>query len=271
MNYKCGIVVPTLGLRNVFLVQCLQSIRNSGDCHIAVVAPKDVDLTVIVANGLIDQRIDDPGGGLAQAINHGLRNLPDSIEYFNWLGDDDLLQSQSLVQTSRYLDMHKDVVMVFGSCDYIDTHSNLLWNNRSGQWAVPLMRIGPCLIPQPGSLFRRNVFEELGGLNVSLKWAFDFELFLRMSKKHEIRYLKETLSCFRWHSESLSVGGRKGSVAEASRVRKMHLPKSVRPLSNLWEIPVKFATEYAGYLVSRNLNRISDPTTMETDRDERPL
>ena len=252
MNYKCGIVVPTLGLRNVFLVQCLQSIRNSGDCHIAVVAPKDVDLTVIVENGLIDQRIDDPGGGLAQAINHGLRNLPNSIEYFNWLGDDDLLHSQSLVQTSRYLDMHKDVVMVFGSCDYIDTHSNLLWTNRSGQWAVPLMRFGPCLVPQPGSLFRRDVFEELGGLSTSFKWAFDYEFFIRLSVEHKIHFLPQTLASFRWHSDSLSVGGRKGSVAEASKARKMHLPKRIRPLSILWEIPVKVATEYAGFIVSRN-------------------
>ena len=252
MNYKCGIVVPTLGLRNVFLVQCLQSIRNSGDCHIAVVAPKNVNLTVIVESGLIDQRIDDPGGGLAQAINHGLRNLPDSIEYFNWLGDDDLLHSQSLVQTSRYLDVHKDVVMVFGSCDYVDSHSNLLWNNKSGQWAVPLMRVGPCLVPQPGSLFRRGAFEELGGLNTSFNWAFDYEFFIRLSKKYKIRYLPETLASFRWHSDSLSVGGRKGSVAEASIVRKMHLPEKIRLFSFLWEIPVKVATEYAGYFVSRN-------------------
>jgi GT2 family glycosyltransferase len=237
------------------LKQCLLSLRKFEGVHICLVAPQTYDISALIQAGLIDQLVIDNGGGLAAAINLGIKEMPESIEYVNWLGDDDVLSLDSLKMTSDFLDLHLDVAMVFGGCDYIDGDSRVIWSNRSGQWAVPLMRIGPCLIPQPGSLFRREVFEELGGLNTSFKWAFDFEFFLRLSKGYKIRYMHETLASFRWHSDSLSVGGRKGSVAEASRVRKTHLPRIFRLISNIWEFPVRFATEYAGYFVSRKANK----------------
>lgn len=249
---SCGVVVPTLGLREQFLKECLLSLRASEGVHICIVAPETFNVSILNEELLIDQMVVDTGGGLASAINKGISEMPNSVKYVNWLGDDDLLSPKSLEVTSSFLALNDDVAMVFGGCDYIDGDSRLIWSNKSGQWAVPLMRVGPCLVPQPGSLFRRDVFVELGGLNTSFKWAFDYEFFLRLSKKYKIRYLPETVASFRWHSDSLSVGGRKGSVAEASKVRKMHLPKRVRPFSILWEIPVKVATEYAGYFVSRN-------------------
>jgi GT2 family glycosyltransferase len=249
---RVGIVVPTLGVRLLLLSKCLKSIRQFEGVHICLVGPSDVDFSDLLTRGLVDQVVLDPGLGLAGAINFGILKMPESIKFVNWLGDDDVLSPKSLEATSSFLALNQDVAMVFGGCDYIDGDSRLIWSNKSGQWAVPLMRVGPCLVPQPGSLFRRNVFEELGGLNTSFKWAFDYEFFIRLSRKYEIRYLPKTLASFRWHSDSLSVGGRKGSVAEASKVRKMHLSKKIRPVSFLWEIPVKVATEYAGYFVSRN-------------------
>ncbi len=249
MNEKCGIVVPTLGLRSEYLEQCLRSIRGAGDCHICIVVPQDVDLSKIVSAELIDQRVYDLGKGLAQAIDLGLRSLPESIKFINWLGDDDLLTPLSLNVASQFLDAHPDAIMVFGSCDYIDSEAKVLWKNVSGQWAVPLLRFGPCLIPQPGALFRAEAYQQVGGLRSDFKWAFDFELFIRFSKIGSIRYIPQTLASFRWHTDSLSVGGRHGSVLEASKARSIHLPVILRTFSFIWEFPVRFITKYAGNFV----------------------
>jgi hypothetical protein len=211
--------------------------------------PQDVDLSKIVSAELIDQRVDDLGEGLAQSIDLGLRSLPESIKYINWLGDDDLLAPSSLKMASQFLDAHPDAIMVFGSCDYIDNEAHVLWKNVSGQWAVPLLRYGPCLIPQPGALFRAEAYERVGGLRSDFKWAFDFELFIRFSKIGSIKYMPQTLASFRWHSDSLSVGGRQGSVLEASRARSIHLPVILRYFSFIWEFPVRFVTKYAGNVV----------------------
>jgi hypothetical protein len=192
----------------------------------------------------------DSGSGLPAAINFGIESLPESVEYVNWLGDDDLLKPGSLSSSTNFLDQKQEVVMVFGACDYIDSHGEIVWENRSGQWAVPLLRFGPDLIPQPGALFRRSNFNAVDGLKTNLGLAFDFDLFIRFSKAGKLHYLNQTLAQFRWHPESLSVEHRKKSVAEASQVRVSHLPVFLRAISFIWEYPVRQATLIAGKRVT---------------------
>jgi GT2 family glycosyltransferase len=250
LNQRVGIVVPTLGNRPDYLEQCLSSIRAAGEAHILLVAPHTLNSDSLRPGGLLDSVVVDAGGGLAAAINQGIRALPSTVEYVNWLGDDDLLTANSLIASSKALDENDRTVMAFGSCDYIDGGGQTVWANRSGQWAVPLLRFGPDLIPQPGALFRRSVFEKVGGLRTDLGWAFDFDLFIRLSKVGKLRFLNQTLAKFRWHPESLSVEHRKKSVAEASQVRVSHLPAFLKPISFLWEYPVQQATLIAGKRVT---------------------
>ena len=250
MSQRVGIVVPTLGERPDYLKQCLGSIRAAGDAHVLLVAPPPMNTEILRSEGLIDSVVLDSGGGLPAAINQGIRALPSPIEYVNWLGDDDLLTPRSLQSTSKALDENPKAVMSFGACDYIDGQGNTIWSNRSGKWAVPMLRFGPDLIPQPGALFRRSAFSGSGELRTDLGWAFDFDLFIRLAKLGKLIYLNQTLAQFRWHPESLSVEHRKKSVAEASQVRVSHLPAFVRPISFLWEYPVQQATLVAGKRVT---------------------
>jgi len=255
LNSKVGIVVPTLGRRPDYLRKCLASIRAAGEAHITLVAPKEFDSSSLKSIELIDESIIDPGKGLAEAINLGFESLGKEIKLINWLGDDDLLKPGSISRVSDLFEMDPKVVMVFGSCDYIGPNGNRLWTNKSGQWAVPLLRFGPDLIPQPGALFSRSAFEKTGGLDPTRGWAFDFDLFLKLSNIGKIRFVDETLASFRWHPESLSVEFRSRSVLEASQVRMSHLPAFLRPISPLWEYPVRFATLVAGKRMNSKARR----------------
>ena len=245
-----GIVVPTLGKRPEYLRQCLESIRAAGEAHILLVAPDSFDAEKVLPSDLFNQVVFDPGSGLSAAINLGVDSLPPSVSLINWLGDDDLLTEESITTAARELEASPDVLMVFGSCDYIDEAGAVVWKNKSGQWAVPLLRFGPDLIPQPGSLFRREAFTGAGKLKSEYDWAFDFDLFIEMSKLGKLKFLNQTLAQFRWHPESLSVEFRKKSVREASQVRVSHLPKLLRPISMIWEYPVRQATLIAGMRVT---------------------
>jgi len=258
---RVGIVVPTIGGRPEYLPLALASIRA------AVANPKNVYILLVGRSGfdpkpyahLIDQYLNEPGGGPAAAINFGLRALPSDIEFFNWLGDDDLLTRGSIdlaLQTltdPRHLRAGVPPVLVFGGCEYIDPAGKPIWNQKSGQWGVPLLRFGPQLIPQPGALYRRDAFEAIGGLNTNFGWAFDFSLFLNLSKIGRAIYIPQTLANFRWHPGSLSVSRRRESVAEASQVRKANLPTWIRPLSELWEFPVRQATYWAGVRLGKTV------------------
>lgn len=248
---QIGIVVPTLGTRPDYLSKALQSIRNAGDCHILVVAPDPEIIRVNYSSDLIDQIIQDPKGGLAEAINAGMRSLPKSVKFANWLGDDDLLQPQSLVVASRALENSPGTICVYGRCSYIGPNEEVLWVNKSGAYAKWLMRFGPQLIPQPGMLFTVRAFNEVGGLNSNYKWAFDLDLLLKFSQHGKLQFLPEILASFRWHDGSLSVGGRNGSVSEASKIRCTYLPRFLRGISPIWELVIRRIILLAGKSLSK--------------------
>jgi hypothetical protein len=173
----------------------------------------------------------------------------------SWLGDDDLLKPDALVATSEFLAAHPKTSAVYGRCEYIDENNNQVWMNKSGAWAAPLLRIGPDLIPQPGSLFRRSAYARTAGLRTDLGWAFDMDIFLQLARVGRLSYLRRTLAAFRWHTESLSVAQRSNSVAEASSVRRSYLPRWIRPISGLWEGPVRWATFRAGDIVIKGAKK----------------
>ncbi len=252
-EFAIGVVVPTLGTRPELLAECLASIRGGGDCYVVLVRPDGCSIDH-AAVALIDAQVADPGAGLAAAINAGMASLPTSVRYATWLGDDDRLTVNSLAIASEAI-ARKGAVLVYGGCRYIDATGQQLWLNRSGRWAVPLMRFGPQLVPQPGSLFDRQVFDSIGGLDESLKWAFDLDLFLRLARRGRVAYIDETLAEFRWHDGSLSVGSRQGSVTEASAIRRRFLPAAIRPLSVAWEPLLRRLIFFAGDRMNRRLRR----------------
>jgi GT2 family glycosyltransferase len=217
---------------------------------VAIVAPGQFDPSLYKQKGLVDQVVIDPGTGLAAAINLGIASLPQEVEYVNWLGDDDLLAQESLIATSQELDRDPAVGFVFGGCDYINPKGEFIWANSSGSWAKVLLRFGPDLIPQPGALIRRSLYEQIGGLDTGYKLAFDLDMFIRLLNVSKGTFLNSTLASFRWHPESLSVSERAKAIQEASQIRVRHLPPLIRPLSVLWEQPVKWATMRAGRRVS---------------------
>jgi GT2 family glycosyltransferase len=240
-----GIVIPTLGTRPDLLDLCLSSIRNAGSAYICVVIPDPLLISSFRNKGLIDQVVVDPERGLAAAINFAVAELPAHIEIINWLGDDDLLVANTLNEVASPI-RSGDSDFVFAACDYIDINGAIIGRNRSGKWALWLLKYGPDLVPQPGSLYRRSVFNIVGGLDEELGWTFDLDLFLRFRKEVRSHYLKMTTAQYRWHNETLSTGRRNEMVLEARKVRTRSHSFLLRLIAPLWEIPVIISTNLAG-------------------------
>lgn len=246
---KSAIVVPTLGRRPEFLTECLESIRASGVAYVRLVAPSGYKPPPAI-DALIDEIVSDPGQGLAHAINCGFQGLPLEIQYLNWLGDDDRLSPNGLAILESVLDGEPKTQLVFGGCSYIDETGRVLFVNKPGSWAKWLLAFGPQLISQPALLFRRSLFDELGGLDESLNFAFDLDLLLTAKKIGRIACVQQITASFRWHNDSLTVGSRQKSVREASKVRQRYLPMALRKLSILWEPIVRNLILVAGVLIT---------------------
>ncbi len=251
LGTKVGIVVPTMGNRNEMLSQCLLSIRSYGQVYIAIVTPDVQETKETIDPSFYDMIIQDPKSGLVDAINLGLDSMPKEIEYINWLGDDDLLERDTLSFFLEELEKDERICLVYGNCTYIDENGYKIWKNSYGLLASRILKFGPCLIPQPGSLFRRSAFSEIDGLSSDYGWAFDYDLFVRFKKKGKIKYINRDVSSFRWHSNSLTVSQRKRSVSEASKVRMSHYSTGWKVVAPIWEPIIKAATFYAPKVFER--------------------
>ena len=254
---RIGIVVPTIFSRPQYLPLAVKAIRDSGDCFILLSSPEASTtgqglVAKLSESGQIDSHLIETSGlPLAEKINEALRALPAHCEYIGWLGDDDTLLPGALEAAAKVLDENPEVVMVYGGCDYISPSGEVLFTNGSSKFAAKLLSFGPQLIPQPGSLWRRDAFEKVGGLSGEFNLAFDFDLFLKLAKVGELRLIPQSQAQFRWHPDSLSVKRRWVSVSEASIVRRKHYQGPMRTLWPLWEPFVMLATWSAGKLVTQ--------------------
>jgi hypothetical protein len=246
-----GVVVPTIGERPQYLDITLKSIREAGNSYIVLVGRKDFDASSYQNSGLVDLYIDELETSVPNKINQGFRALPENIEYITWIGDDDLLAPGSLSVAVSVLSQPAKPVFVYGHCQYIDSEGNDVLVKRSGSWAVPLLRFGPQLIPQPSAVFRRDAFDKAGGLSDKFEFAFDFDLFIKLTKVGKAVFVDRILSSHRWHATSLTYSRRWDSVREASLVRVLNLTSVAKFFAPIWELPIVMVTFLAGHFLSR--------------------
>jgi len=245
------IVVPTLGSRLDFLDQTLTSIRDQS-------VPSDV--VVVIPHGRTEARelaarhgarlLDDPGS-LPAAINLGVSAADDGHQFVNWIGDDDLLAPGSLDVTVAALHADMNAVVAYGSCAYIDDEGRALWTSSAGRWATRILSWGPDLIPQPGMLMRRRAWVNVGGVDESLRFAFDLDLLLKLRREGSFVDVGRVVSSFRWHPDSLTVSDRTASLDESELVKRRYLSRVGRSMSWTWERPVRLATRIAAREVTR--------------------
>ncbi|NHC46354.1 glycosyltransferase [Motilibacter aurantiacus] len=218
-----AVVVPTLGQRPDYLARTLASLaaQDEVELRVTVVAPADAHAAAEQATSAGFEFLAQTGRGMSQAINQGWREGAGSdAEFWGWLGDDDLLTPGSLRAATAALRARPRASFVFGRCDYIDEAGEVLFEARPGPLAGRLLRWGPDLVPQPGSLARAEAVRRVGWIDESLRYAMDLDLFLRLKDVGPVAYVPRVLAAFRWHSGSTTVAGQDASAAEAREVRR---------------------------------------------------
>lgn len=217
-------VVPTLGERPDLLRLALDSIVSQGvPVDIVVVAPPGRGVEELTAE-YGGRFVPDPrAGGQSGAINAGIAAAAAGTRYFAWLCDDDLLTPGSLRATTAALDAHPDATLTFGHCDYIDLEGRVVFRSNAGRIAAWILRWGPNLVPQPGSLARFSDVAALGGVDVEATQTMDLDLWLKLNKRGRLIALNQTLACFRWHADSLTVSDEKFSMNQSDQTRMRHM------------------------------------------------
>ncbi len=78
----------------------MRSILRAANATVALVFSNSVSLSIEITADFYDQVIADPGIGLDFVIHAGPLSFPKTMKYINWLGDDEMLKSESFEATS---------------------------------------------------------------------------------------------------------------------------------------------------------------------------
>jgi glycosyltransferase involved in cell wall biosynthesis len=155
-----------------------------------------------------------PDGGQASAINEGLRIARGDLLTF--INSDDYLLPGTCARVAAYASRHPQIDVFYGDHLRVNERGEILSRVYHAPW-VPWIarRTGP-YIAQPGTFFRRRIWEKAGGADASLSCCFDTDLWYRfMAAGARFAKIPAPLAAFRLQPAS------KG-LSEAWRQRYRH-------------------------------------------------
>ena len=136
--------------------------------------------------------VSEPDRGQSHAINKGLEKC--TGEVFNWINSDDYLEPGALQNIATLFEENNDVKVICGftRC-FFDEDNTTSHEYRMGVKPTVAETISLVEMNQPGSFYRTNIVKEFCGVNESLRYVFDDELWFRFLCKHGIKniYLSE--------------------------------------------------------------------------------
>lgn len=140
-----------------------------------------------------------PDGGQADAIQRGFQLA--SGDVLAYLNSDDVLLPGALQRVADVFSTHPECQLLVGNSLRIDAHRLL-----KRVWACPLnykrMLFGGTRFDQPASFWRRDLFFENSGLDTSLQFCFDYDLYLRMAQRAPVARCQRVLGSLRIHPSS---------------------------------------------------------------------
>jgi glycosyltransferase involved in cell wall biosynthesis len=160
--------------------------------------------------------VSEKDAGYADALAKGFERATGDI--LCWINAGDMYLSGAF-DAARGL-LTGDLDMIFGDDFYIDEDNRVLFYSRG--W-VPDLRMatlyGGWTPLQDACFWRRELYRSLGGIDRSLQYAADYDLFLRMALAGHAGYVPLTFSAFRRHAGQKSVSGSETYDVERKRVR----------------------------------------------------
>ena len=135
--------------------------------------------------------------GQTAAKNTGLKAA--CGEFVGFCDADDSWLPQKLRRQVPVLRSRPEVAVVYGDTALVDARGEPLPDipvqRFSGRITGPLLANN--FVTFNTVLVRRKVLEEFGGFDESMRMAIDYDLWLRISTRHEFVYLRETLARYR--------------------------------------------------------------------------
>ncbi|HZZ95357.1 MAG TPA: glycosyltransferase family 2 protein [Usitatibacter sp.] len=230
MAPRVTVAVPSFNHAR-FLEQTLRSVFEQGvavEVFVMDAGSNDGTLDVI---GRYQERLagwrSHPDAGQAAAINEGIAR--GTAPYVCWLNSDDWWLADALprllaaLEPSTSMQPGVEAPFAFGRVWNYDDYTQRRKRNLEVRPFREKLFAQFCTVSQPATLIRRSAWEAVGGLDESLHYAMDYDLWWRLYRRFGAPvFVDEYLAINRRHRETKTTSRRREHYEEAIDVVRRH-------------------------------------------------
>jgi glycosyltransferase involved in cell wall biosynthesis len=140
--------------------------------------------------------------GQTEALMKGFRMAEGEI--FAWLNSDDTYMPGALHAAAAFFRDQPDTALLYGEANYCDMAGTIIGRCRTEDFDFNKLAWFN-FICQPSTFFRMDAFEAVGGLDETLHFAMDYDLWIKIGKRFSCRYLPQFFSTYRLHETSKTI------------------------------------------------------------------
>lgn len=259
---QLSVITPTLNCAATLPATLLavRQLRDLVSVEHLVVDSDSSDATVSLAESSGAVTLRHPRGNMYAAINAGVRAARGS--WVTYLNGDDVLYADAIKAALR--SHSADAEVIYGDIDYIDEAGRFLFSWRAPQasWLGFLKHYyNP--FPQQGTLFRRELFDRLGGFDANFRYSADYDFWCRAGEMgaHFHKHVGPSHAGFRLLPTQLSQSRRHEMAPEGKAIRtrlsqrrSKVLHVAGQPLASLY----RWSTNIDSYWLRRSRGRQLD-------------
>jgi glycosyltransferase involved in cell wall biosynthesis len=215
-----SILTPSFN-QGTFIADAIESVLSQDYPHIEYLVvdggSRDSTLDVLRRYNRRVRWLSEPDAGQADAINKGIALTRGDI--LAWLNSDDVYTPGAVSRAVEEILTHPAAALVYGQAEEID-QAGAVTRLYTHVGPFDLQRLIHCLdfIVQPATFFRRTAFMAVGGLDASLHYCLDYDLWIKLGLRYPVCYIPEVLARSRVYPETKTATGGLERLTEIERM-----------------------------------------------------
>ncbi len=221
---KITVVTPSYNQAR-FLEATLQSVLNQGypNLEYIVIDGGSTDGSVEILRRYAEHLaywVSEQDDGQTDALVKGFAKATGDI--LCWLCSDDLLEPWTLKEVAQFFQENPQARVVYGDTTWMDAEGQLIQRRKETPFNRFIFLYEHNFIPQPSTFWRRDLYEEVGGLNPEFNLAMDSDLWIRFAEVTRIYHVRRYWSYMRFYPEHKTHRLRATTPLEDQSIRRRY-------------------------------------------------
>jgi glycosyltransferase involved in cell wall biosynthesis len=215
-----SIITPSYN-QGAFLTDTIESvIRQDGDFYIDFIivdgGSSDNSVNIITRYDTLLQKgewpvkcrgiryrwVSERDRGQTDALIKGFRMAEGEI--FAWLNSDDTYLPGALKTAADFFRNHPDTGLLYGDAHYCDATGAIISGYRTDTFNLENLASAN-IICQPAAFFLRAAFDAVCGLDETLDFVMDYDLWIRIGMRFPCHHIPQLLATYRLHDTSKTI------------------------------------------------------------------